>query len=813
MIEETTKADFKKLSRDAQIIIGRIISASKNIKLYPSSHPITKKIISSSFGKLKETLRENDYISLSLAGNVLLINDKPARVSHKQTVDSFLTVLGKRKIGKITFIKGVDLDEFSSLIEILGLDHEDIEKKGGIKKVAAEKNIHHISISSISFGESEKSKEAGIRWRELLALIAGSDEFIQKIEQNPKEFSRIMTESLKGEGEGEGRGVGEGVGEGEGEGRGEGRGVGEGRGEGRGVGEGEGEGRGVGWGSKVKQAIGKIAERLFNMYGKTDFETYTETVSRLILVLTPAMQSELLFSKPEIPFWEDVVNKVVDNITAAELGDLVAKETKKCSETMVITGEEGEPGEGRLTNINSFLSKIVDRSKRKTELLPAIRESFRREGVKETILDYMSGGRTRKELLEIIETDLMKTGIDAKALLGIKTLIQKNADIEELLKSLIDLLNHKNPDMRRSVVKSFVDLTDKLLLLGRIDLLKLIIVAFSDRLGREAEKEIFENIIDALLDLALKLIKEGKHLLAETIDDILNNYLKTLEEPERLKTVVGALSNIGDKGDQKALKYLIYAINRDVAYQIINTELAKKGGKIFSLLLHSMKHINDKITRIRVVSLLIDAAENVPNSDSFIKTYIEDPKWYVRRNIAIILGEIGGTKSFDLLSMMVQDEEHRVRVEVMQSLGKIKTQESEKVLIEGLKDQNKDVVIRILTSLRKVGSKKAIFALNDLLEKQSFLKKEKVLEIQERVIAVLCSIGGNEVANILRKVIFNKSIFGRYRYNDKIRLLCVDGLGKMDTIISKQILRRAAWLKKQEVGKRAAEIIKRASLI
>ena len=791
MIEETTKADFKKLSRDAQIIIGRIISASKNIKLYPSSHPITKKIIASSFGKLKETLRENDYISLSLAGNVLLINDKPARVSHKQTVDSFLTVLGKRKIGKITFIKGVDLDEFSSLIEILGLDHEDIEKKGGIKKVAAEKNIHHISISSISFGESEKSKEAGIRWRELLALIAGSDEFIQKIEKNPKEFSRIMTQSLEGEEEGEGRGAGRGEGEG----------------------EGRGEGRGVGWGSKVKQAIGKIAERLFNMYGKTDFETYTETVSRLILVLTPAMQSELLFSKPEIPFWEDVVNKVVDNITAAELGDLVAKETKKCSETMVITGEEGEPGEGRLTNINSFLSKIVDRSKRKAELLPAIRESFRREGVKETILDYMSGGRTRKELLEIIETDLMKTGIDAKALLGIKTLIQKNADIEELLKSLIDLLNHKNPDMRRSVVKSFVDLTDKLLLLGRIDLLKLIIVAFSDRLGREAEKEIFENIIDALLDLALKLIKEGKHLLAETIDDILNNYLKTLEEPERLKTVVGALSNIGDKGDQKALKYLIYAINRDVAYQIINTELAKKGGKIFSLLLHSMKHINDKITRIRVVSLLIDAAENVPNSDSFIKTYIEDPKWYVRRNIAIILGEIGGTKSFDLLSMMVQDEEHRVRVEVMQSLGKIKTQESEKVLIEGLKDQNKDVVIRILTSLRKVGSKKAIFALNDLLEKQSFLKKEKVLEIQERVIAVLCSIGGNEVANILRKVIFNKSIFGRYRYNDKIRLLCVDGLGKMDTIISKQILRRAAWLKKQEVGKRAAEIIKRASLI
>ncbi|GAI93848.1 unnamed protein product, partial [marine sediment metagenome] len=166
-----------------------------------------------------------------------------------------------------------------------------------------------------------------------------------------------------------------------------------------------------------------------------------------------------------------------------------------------------------------------------------------------------------------------------------------------------------------------------------------------------------------------------------------------------------------------------------------------------------------------------------------------------------------------LISMMVNDQEPRVRVELMESLGKIKTSESEKLLIEGLKDQDKEVVIRILTSLRKVGSKKAIFALNDLLEKQSFLKKEKTQEIQERVIAVLCSIGGQEVANIIRKVIFTKSIFGRYRYNDKIRLLCVDGLGKMDTLISRQILRRAAWLKNQEVGKRAAEIIKRATLV
>jgi len=215
MVREPPTTDFKKLNRDAQTIIGRIISASKNIKLYPSSHPITKKIISSSFVKLKETLNENDYFSLSLAGNVLLINDKPARVINKQTVDSFLTALGKRKIGKITFIRGLDMDEFKSLIEILGLDAEDIEKKGGIKKVVAEKNIHHITVSPISFGESEKTKEAGIRWRELLALIAGSDEFIQKIEKNPKEFSRIMNQSLKGEGRGEG------IGEGKGEGRGE----------------------------------------------------------------------------------------------------------------------------------------------------------------------------------------------------------------------------------------------------------------------------------------------------------------------------------------------------------------------------------------------------------------------------------------------------------------------------------------------------------------------------------------------------------------------------------------------------------------
>ncbi len=818
MLKESPKEDQKKLSKDAQTIIGRLISASKNLKLYPASHPITKRIISSSFTKLKDVLQDNDFFTLSLAGNVLLINDKPAHIVHKQTIDTFLTILGKRKIGKITFLKGVDMDEFSSLIELLGLDPEDIEKQGGVTKIMSIRNVQHITIRGLSFGEEEDTKESSIKWKDLLTLITSSDDFIKNIGKNPKEFSKTINNSLKGD---------------------------------------EGE---PGWGSKIKQAVGNIAERLFNMYEKTDIETYTETVSKLILVLTPEMQRELLFSKHDIPFWDDVVNKVVNEITASELGDLIAKETKILSETVIIgdgdgagsgtgggvgdgvgggvngtSAPEGGAGSGtestgdtdplkvlvtggaeeksRLSYIEKFFSNFIDKSKRKSELIPAIRKSLQSEGVKQPVLNYMSGGDTRKEFLEIIEKDLIRTGVDSDALMGIRNLIQKNAGIEELLKSLIDLLNNKNPNIRRNVVKSFTDLTDKLLLLGRLDLIKLIIVAFSDRLGRESEKEIFSNIIHALAEIAVKLIKEGKGLQAEMIDEILNLYLKTLEDEEKLKPVVIALSKIGDQGDQKALHNLIYAINRDVAYGFINTELAEKGSAIFPLLLHSMKAIEDKITRIRVLSLLIDSANNVPDFDNYIKIYIEDPKWYVRRNIAIILGEIGGGKSSNLLSLLLKDPEPRVRIEVMESLSKIKNEDCEALLLEGLKDSNKEVVIRTLTSLRKVGTELSIYLLKELLEKQSLLKKEKVLEIQKRTVAVLGSIGGKRVIDIFESVIFNKNIFGRYKFNDKIRLLCVDTLGKMDTDISRHILTRASWLKNQEVGKRAQEILKGVSLV
>ena len=482
-------------------------------------------------------------------------------------------------------------------------------------------------------------------------------------------------------------------------------------------------------------------------------------------------------------------------------------------------GEGGVEGGGmrgrgfeqrKLSNIDHFLANFVDKSKRKEELIPAIMTSLKKEGVNESSLEYTSGGRTRKEILEVIENDLMRTNIDTESLLRIKTLINKNADIEEILKSLIILLNNKNVETRLNVVRSFLDLTEKLLLLVRMDLLKLIIVAFSDRLGKEAEETVFEAIIDAFSIIAARLIKEGKPLLAEMIDDVLNNYLKTLVNTDKLKSVIGALSRIGD---EKALKSLIYSINRDVAYKLVITELSKKGADIFSPLLYALRTIEDRITRLRVLSLLIDTAKNVPNFEEYLKVYIDDPRWYVRRNLSIILGEIGNEKSLVLLARLVKDKEVKVRMEVMESLSKIKTEDSELHLIEGLKDPEKKVVKRALTSLRKLGTEMSVFALKALLEKHSFIKSDEVLEIQERVISVLCSIGGDEVTDILRQLIFDKTIFGKYKYNNKIRLLSVDGLSKMDTKNSKQILIRASWLKNQEVGKRAAEILKKATFL
>ncbi|TET24185.1 MAG: HEAT repeat domain-containing protein, partial [Candidatus Cloacimonadota bacterium] len=467
----------------------------------------------------------------------------------------------------------------------------------------------------------------------------------------------------------------------------------------------------------------------------------------------------------------------------------------------------------QLSRIDSFLSKFIDKSKRKGELIPAIRKSMQKAGVEQTSLTYLSGSEARKEFIEVIEKDLMRTGVDSDSLIGIRNLIQKNAGIEDLLKSLIDLLNNKNENIRGNVVQSFVDLVEKLILLTRMDLLKLILVAFSERLGRETNKETFIAIVKGLSAIAVKLIKEGKGLLSEQVDDILNTYLKILEDTDKLQIIITALSTIGDSGDQKAMKQLIYAINRDAAYPIINKELVKKGEKILPLLLHSMKAIEDKITRIRVLSLAIDTAKIVPNYDKYVSMYYDDPKWYVRRNIAIILGEVADKKALDILAKMAKDKNSNVRIDVMQSLGKIESEDSEILLIEGLKDQNKEAVIQALIALRKTGTPMCVFALKELIEKQTFMKKEKILEIQKRGIAVLCHIGGNDVINILRKVIFDKTILGRYKFSNEIRLLSVEGLGKMDTKVAKQILTRASWLKNQEVGKRAAEIIKRATLI
>ncbi|MBA7537028.1 hypothetical protein ES705_29294 [subsurface metagenome] len=96
---------------------------------------------------------------------------------------------------------------------------------------------------------------------------------------------------------------------------------------------------------------------------------------------------------------------------------------------------------------------------------------------------------------------------------------------------------------------------------------------------------------------------------------------------------------------------------------------------------------------------LIDIIKNI--GEYGIKALVDNlgiSEWYLRRNIILILGEIGDKSVIDHMVPLLEDKEDRVRLELVKAFTKL---EYEKGLIKALNDPSVEVKAEALRGLRK----------------------------------------------------------------------------------------------------------------
>lgn len=164
---------------------------------------------------------------------------------------------------------------------------------------------------------------------------------------------------------------------------------------------------------------------------------------------------------------------------------------------------------------------------------------------------------------------------------------------------------------------------------------------------------------------------------------------------------------------------------------------------------------------------------------------IFDQHWYVVRNVVSVLGAIGSEKGVKFLKQIIRHPDLRVRKEVVNSLFKIPGPKAGALLVSFLED--KDMRIRILASrgLAQRKEKEALPALMNILKDDQF--KDKTPEEKKNVLESFATVAEEEAIPFLVKMVNKRSWLKRDKHNET-RIFAIGALSLIDAPEAKEAL-------------------------
>jgi hypothetical protein len=168
-----------------------------------------------------------------------------------------------------------------------------------------------------------------------------------------------------------------------------------------------------------------------------------------------------------------------------------------------------------------------------------------------------------------------------------------------------------------------------------------------------------------------------------------------------------------------------------------------------------------------------------------MRQYVLDSKWYVVRNMVLIMGMTGRPEMIPVLEQASSRLEPRVRRELARALGRIKNPEGIEIVRSQLEDKVKQVRSAALTAIRDIGGDAARRVLHDIIKDKTF--RNKPLDERKDVMTVYGSLG-RESFELLRSILDGQV----HRRDKKTRACAAYGLAMIGDDESVDLLRVSA---------------------
>jgi hypothetical protein len=322
-------------------------------------------------------------------------------------------------------------------------------------------------------------------------------------------------------------------------------------------------------------------------------------------------------------------------------------------------------------------------------------------------------------------------------------------------------------------------------------------------LGLEGEPEPYQDTLHILQKLLEALVGTGEFGRAR---DLLNRIL-VIQKTYRLadwqtEAIVRFVESLGDSESIQRVGAILEK-GTDLRLEDVNAYLLLLDSKSVPGLVKVLGELSNSKGRRMLCDVICELAKGKPE---MLIAFIDDPRWYLVRNLAYIFGRIGAETGMPQVQKAYSHSEPRVRREAVQAAGLIGGARASALLTRALKDPDLRIRSMAAVNLARVGKKAGLPALLEAIQGKDFAKRDPA-EIKAFFDAV-GSVGSNEALRPLQQILEQKGWFGG-GIKDEVRLAAACGLALIGTPEAKAVVQAGAGSREESVRRACLEAKRR----
>ena len=333
-----------------------------------------------------------------------------------------------------------------------------------------------------------------------------------------------------------------------------------------------------------------------------------------------------------------------------------------------------------------------------------------------------------------------------------------------------------------------------------IDILFEILGAESDNSSYDETLDLISKVRDDFIKAvdvrsAIKIFNMTKELrealktLGDEKEKRIEEFIKSFGASERIRVLVDTLNN-----------------SKDINYTEVTEYLTMLSWEAVTPLIWALGELSHYPARRAVCQALETIGAG--HVDVLGKG-TENPRWYVVRNIVMILGKIGSAQALNYFQRTITHSDIRVRKETIVSAARINNEQSADFLIMALRDESESLQTLALKELVSRKSEKAFVHVESMIEDKKF--KNRPTEQIKEILEAYARLGGKQAFERLKKRA-TRTILIPSEKEDRIKFYAVMALGCLLSSQAYQILDKISRSRNKtmaDAGRRALNRMKR----